>query len=133
MTHADVQRYSRHVYFDDEDGGFVALCTEFPHLSAFGDTREAALAELEVVLGGAVDVFREEGWPLPDPAKAPEPEALPSGKFQVRLPRSLHGQLAARAKDEGVSQNTLVITLVAAGLASHSPQLDETDELPVRS
>ncbi|MBA2671756.1 MAG: type II toxin-antitoxin system HicB family antitoxin [Chloroflexi bacterium] len=119
MDHADLHRYSRHVYFDEEDGGFVALCTEFPHLSAFGDTREVALDELEVVLGGAVEVFREEGWPLPEPATAPEPEALPSGKFQVRLPRSLHGQLAARAKQEGVSQNTLVIALVAAGLAGH--------------
>jgi antitoxin HicB len=132
MEHVELQRYSRHIYFDEEDGGFVALCAEFPHLSAFGATREAALAELDVVLGGAAEVFREEGWTLPDPAKAPEPEALPSGKFQVRLPRSLHGQLAARAKEEGVSQNTLVIALVAAGLASRSPQLPQSGVLHTR-
>ena len=42
-----------------------------------------------------------------------------SGKFVARVPRSRHIQLAARAKTEGVSLNTLVITLIAEGMGRH--------------
>jgi predicted HicB family RNase H-like nuclease len=36
-----------------------------------------------------------------------------SGKFVVRLPRSLHAALEAEAKEEGVSLNQLVVTKLA--------------------
>ena len=36
-----------------------------------------------------------------------------SGKFLVRLPRSLHAALNAEAKEEGVSLNQLVVTKLA--------------------
>jgi predicted HicB family RNase H-like nuclease len=36
-----------------------------------------------------------------------------SGKFMVRLPRSLHAALDAEAKEEGVSLNQLVVTKLA--------------------
>ena len=35
-----------------------------------------------------------------------------SGQFRARVPRTLHAWLTAEAKREGVSQNTLVITLL---------------------
>jgi len=33
--------------FRSEDEGFVALCQEFPSLSAFGEIREEAIAKLK--------------------------------------------------------------------------------------
>jgi antitoxin HicB len=39
-----------------------------------------------------------------------------SGKFVTRVPKSTHAQLAARARQEGVSLNTLVLTFIAEGL-----------------
>ena len=49
----------------------------------------------------------------------PEPTAIKeySGQLRLRLPRSLHGHLAARAATEGVSINTLIVAAVAAALA----------------
>lgn len=35
-----------------------------------------------------------------------------SGQFRIRIPRTLHAWLAAEAKREGVSQNTLVTVLL---------------------
>jgi antitoxin HicB len=93
------------------------LCTEFPHLSAFGTTAADALAELEVALEGAIEVHVEEGWPIPTPIGLPEPVGLPSGRFVARLPRSLHAQLVASAQRDGVSLNTLVVSLLSAGVA----------------
>jgi predicted HicB family RNase H-like nuclease len=41
-----------------------------------------------------------------------------SGKFMVRLPRSLHAALEAEARKEGVSLNQLVVTKLAMQLSS---------------
>lgn len=109
-------QYSIRVFFDDQDGGYVAICPEFPGVSAFGDTREEALEEIGTALELAVEAYVGERWPLPEPRELIVP-ALPSGEFRVRLPRSVHAQLAERAVHEGVSQNQLVLTYVIAGLA----------------
>jgi hypothetical protein len=41
-----------------------------------------------------------------------EPAESYSGKSQLRAPKSLHRRLAERAKREGVSLNTLAVTLI---------------------
>lgn len=114
MIHID--RYSIHLFADEQDGTYVAVCPEFPGVSAFGDTREEAIAEARVALELAVETYLDEGWPLPTPEGVPD-EELPSGEFRVRIPRTLHAQLARRAAQEGVSQNQLVVYYLAAGLA----------------
>ncbi len=119
MENGHLQRYSRHVYYDAHEQEYVALCSEFPHVSAFGDTAEEALAELGVALEGAIEVHRDEGWALPEPLAPPEPQGLPSGKFVVRLPRTLHARLVRRANRDGVSLNSVVIALLAEGDAAH--------------
>ena len=44
------------------------------------------------------------------------PFSTVSGRFVQRVPRSLHAQLIARARAEGVSLNTLVVSLVSQGV-----------------
>jgi predicted HicB family RNase H-like nuclease len=39
-----------------------------------------------------------------------------SGQFRVRLPVELHAALVAEAERQGVSLNTLVVALLAAGI-----------------
>lgn len=51
---------------------------------------------------------------LAESARAREAEGLPSGKFMLRLPRSLHGLLADEAEREGVSLNQLVLSKLSA-------------------
>jgi len=118
MPNELLQRYSRHVYFSEEDRGYIALCTEFKHLSAFGGTPGEALRELDEVLEAALEIHAEEGWPIPRPEAPPEPEGLPSGRFVTRLPKTLHARLIRQARREGVSQNQLVMSYVAAGLGA---------------
>jgi predicted RNase H-like HicB family nuclease len=110
-------RYSTHVFYDRESAAFVAVSPEVPGVSAVGRTRAEALTEFDVVLDMALDTYRTEGWPIPAPASAPDP-ALPSGEFRVRIPRTLHALLSRRAVADGVSQNTLVVALIAHGLGS---------------
>jgi antitoxin HicB len=47
---------------------------------------------------------------------SPASEASPSGRLNVRLPIELHAQLAAEAKRQGISLNTLIVTLLAGGI-----------------
>lgn len=115
-----LDQYSTTVFFDPDSAGYIALCDEIPGVSAFGATRGDALREFETVLDMTVDTYRDEGWPLPAP-KRPTEAALPSGEFRVRLPRYVHALLARRSEAEGVSQNTLVVALLAQGLASEAP------------
>ena len=41
---------------------------------------------------------------------------MASGKLNVRLPVELHEKLAAEAARQGVSLNTLIVALLAAGI-----------------
>ena len=56
------------------------------------------------------------------PLAAEDGGGVASGKFVARVPKTVHAQLAARAKAEGVSLNTLVLTFIAQGLGSSSPK-----------
>lgn len=106
-------RYSCNVIWSPEDDAYVATCPEFPGVSAFGDTVEVAAAELQNVLEATIETYQQEGWPLP------EPRCLTShsGKLLVRMPRSLHREIALRADEEGVSINTLIVALLSEALA----------------
>jgi predicted HicB family RNase H-like nuclease len=107
-----MERYSYNVFWSDDDDGYIAVSPEFPRLSGFGKTAEAALAELRGVLEEAVEQYKEEGWPLP----VPQTQGEHSGQFRVRVAKSLHSALAQRAELEGISMNSLVSQYLARGL-----------------
>ena len=54
---------------------------------------------------------------LPDPPVGPQRREY-SGKFNVRIPKSLHAALASEAEAEGVSLNQLVLAKLALHLQS---------------
>jgi antitoxin HicB len=64
--------------------------------------------------------MKEADRPIPPPSVQPT-EAY-SGKWQLRTPKLLHRRLAERAKREGVSLNTLAVTLLAEGLGERTAQ-----------
>jgi hypothetical protein len=55
---------------------------------------------------------------LPEPPVGPQQREF-SGKFNVRIPRSLHAALASEAESEGVSLNQLVVAKLALHLDAH--------------
>ena len=50
--------------------------------------------------------------PVPEPGSG----GSYSGKFIQRVPRSIHARLVVRAKQEGVSMNSLVTSILAENL-----------------
>jgi antitoxin HicB len=61
-----------------------------------------------------IGTAQEFGDPVPPPSRAQDETY--SGRWNMRVPKSLHRRLAERAKAEGVSLNTLAVTLLAEGL-----------------
>lgn len=50
-----------------ESGDFEARCREIPDLSAYGETPEEALREIETAVCGWLEVLQEGGDPFPAP------------------------------------------------------------------
>jgi predicted RNase H-like HicB family nuclease len=60
-------KYTIQIFWSIEDEGFIAVCQEFPGLSAFGETREEALKEAQIALGLMIETYEEKGIRLPEP------------------------------------------------------------------
>lgn len=88
----------------NSDGSWFGRIVELTGCMTEGDTQ----SEVLVLLDDAMDVWLRvkiaDGDAIPDPIV----DADFSGKFIVRLPRSLHRELARRAEKEGVSLNAFV-------------------------
>src|SRR4051794_28127218 len=115
-----MSEYRFNVFWSDPDSNYVAACPEFLGVSGFGETRAQALAEAELSLQLAIESYQEEGWDLP----APQPPPSHSGRLLLRLPRSLHTQLAQQAEVEGVSLNMLACTYPPGGTPLPQPHAE---------
>lgn len=93
----------------DPDGGYVI---EFPDLKGCltqADTLDEVALMAEEVRSLWIEAAYEHGIDIPLPSY---PEEY-SGKFVLRLPRSLHRKLAESAEREGVSLNQYVVMLLS--------------------
>ena len=90
--------------FLDEDGEYLAHFAEMPNVSAFGDSPEQALQELETAWQGVKESLQKHEEPVP---VAPSRKEY-SGQFNVRIDRRLHRALAMEAARAGVSLNAIV-------------------------
>jgi antitoxin HicB len=97
---------------DEEGGGFLISFPDFAECMSDGETVEEALASGREALKATMAALKSKKLPVP----APNSGGIASGKFVARVPKTVHAQLATRAKAEGVSLNALVLTFIAQGL-----------------
>ena len=102
---------------EDEGGGYLIEYPDLPGCMADGETIEEAIGNGRDARRAWIAAMREAGRPVPAPGA--EAEGY-SGKWQLRTPKSLHRHLAERARREGVSLNTLAVTLLAEGLGERT-------------
>lgn len=110
-------RYPSQVFWSDEDEGFIAVAPDLPGCSAFGETAGEALAELQQAIPLWIGAAKDAGNPVPKPSQ-PAAAARHSGRFLLRLPRSLHAALANGAEADGVSLNQRIVGILTASVAS---------------
>lgn len=95
-----------------DEGVIAAQIPELPGCVAEGVTQQEALENLQEALVSWLSAALDSGTEIPSPRGEVEPDEY-SGRFSIRLPRSLHRRLAVRADTEGCSLNQLVSTLLA--------------------
>jgi antitoxin HicB len=93
-----------------EGGGWLVEFPDLPGCIADGETIEKAVENGADALRSWLVTAKEFKDPVPAPSTGL------SGKWVQRVPKSLHAKLAAKAGKEGVSLNTLVVSLIAEGL-----------------
>lgn len=103
----------------DEDGDVVAKIVELPGCSAHGADEQEALRNLAEAQRLWIEDCVAAGDAIPEPARE---DPLPSGKWVQRVPRSLHRRLSQMAKEEGVSLNQLVTSMLSQQLSGRAMQ-----------
>ena len=99
-----------------EGGGFLISYPDFSECLSDGDTIEEAIANGRDALRATIAALQAKGLAVP----APNSGGVASGRFVARVPKTIHAQLATRAKAEGVSLNALVLAFLAEGLGRHA-------------
>jgi len=82
-----------------------------------GDDPAAAIADWRDAFAAWAEAVIAAGQPLPAPSEPPSADRY-AGRVLVRMPRSLHRQLAEQAEREGTSLNQLAVTYVARALGA---------------
>ncbi len=65
-------QYAIAIFPDEEDGDYIAIVPDLKGCSAFGDTPEDALREIQIAKELWLEVTRERGWEVPEPRWRPD-------------------------------------------------------------
>jgi predicted RNase H-like HicB family nuclease len=63
--------YHINIFYSEEDGGYIADIPDLDSCSAFGETPEQALAEVEQAKKVWLEAARQAGKPIPRPRYRP--------------------------------------------------------------
>ncbi|ACK64919.1 protein of unknown function UPF0150 [Rippkaea orientalis PCC 8801] len=59
------------VFYSEEDGGYIADIPDLAYCSAFGETPEEAVKEVQIAKKTWLEVAKEQGKPIPNPTYRP--------------------------------------------------------------
>jgi antitoxin HicB len=91
------------------EGGYAAEIKDLPGCISQGETIEEAMKMIEEARRLWLESAYEDGLDIP----VPRNEDDYSGKFNVRLPKSLHRKLDQLAVHEGVSLNQYLVSTLS--------------------
>ena len=101
----NVNHYTYRVFWSPDDGENVAVCAEFPGLSHLAKDPTHALAGIRELVSFVVSDLSKAKKEVPEPLGAQKY----SGNLHVRLPPSVHRELAFLAQEAGTSLNRVII------------------------
>src|SRR5689334_8095576 len=103
------------VHDEDDEGnaGWVAEVEELPGCISQAPTPDDVVQRIRDAMAGWISVALKDGTQIPEPRGA----ASHSGRFLLRIPRTLHAELAHEAEQEGVSLNQFAANALAGAIA----------------
>jgi antitoxin HicB len=100
---------------NEEGSGYLIEFPDLPGCMSDGETVEEAILNGQDAIDAWMEAANEMHRRIPEPGELENQ----SGKWVQRVPKSIHLRLVNRAKDEGVSLNTLVITMLSESLGEN--------------
>ena len=64
-----MNRYCIEIFWSDEDDGYIALVPDLPGCSAWGNTQEEALREIQNAVSAWIEACEKSGDPVPMPSR----------------------------------------------------------------
>jgi len=101
-------------YIREENGTWFVAVKELPGCMSVGDNLQDAYEMIRDAQSGWIETALELGRTIPEPQIQEEF----SGKFNVRIPKSLHKDTVRAAQAEGVSLNQFVNVALAKAVAT---------------
>ncbi len=96
----------------EDDGSYFAEYPDLKGCMTAADTFEEIHEMAEDAKSAWLETALENDVPIPEPKNI----SAYSGTFKLRIPKSLHKQLAEEAKTEGISMNQLCVYLLSREL-----------------
>jgi antitoxin HicB len=103
------QPYTFTLIPDSDEPGYAIKVNELPGCISQGTTSGEALTRIREAMEVWIESAIEDGQEVPEPG---DTHAY-SGKFLVRLPKSIHRAIALAAEREGVSLNLFAASALA--------------------
>lgn len=97
---------------EEDGGGYLISFPDFTECISDGESPDEAITNGMDALEETISALESMGLPVP----APNSGGAYSGKFIQRVPKSLHARLATKAKQEGISMNSLVVSFLSESL-----------------
>ncbi len=101
--------YLINIFWSEEDQLYMVEVPELEGCITFGKTPEEAAHQAKDAIASWIQAAKKLKHAIPEPIATKKV----SGKFNVRLPKSLHKSLTMKAAREGVSLNYLITTVLA--------------------
>ncbi len=101
--------YKIEIIPDNEEGGYALRCPELSGCVTCAENIQEGIKMLEDAKKCWFTACLEDGIEIPEPKNTEEY----SGQFKLRMPKSLHRELAERSKKEGISMNQYCVYLLS--------------------
>lgn len=112
MNNLDAYPFEIHPLAEEDGGGFLISFPDFSECISDGDTIAEAIANGRDALAETMAALREKGFPVPEPGNSKSGSA----RLMTRLPAAMRNRLSARAAQDGLSPDALVLNFIAEGL-----------------
>ncbi|MGO5593426.1 toxin-antitoxin system HicB family antitoxin [Acidaminococcus sp. HCP3S3_G9_1] len=97
---------------EPEENGYLAYIPLLKGCEGQGPTEAEALKALEMKKKEWLEERLEKNEEIPEPLTLEQF----SGRFALRMPKSLHRKISLLAKEEGVSLNQMIVYLISCGI-----------------
>ena len=104
--------YKMEIIPDTDEGGYIISFPELPGCLTTADTIEEAVRNAEDAKRAWLEAALRDGVEINEPSVL---ESY-SGQFKLRIPKTLHRQLAERARYEGISMNQYCVYLLSKNI-----------------